>query len=347
MVSRHSLSAQRGPRQPDTRGLRRSYRCSIRLLALGAVSLALQASLLDLADDVRLGALTGTVTRTPLAHGAWVDHRPGWVEGSDSVLDALVERHPVARRAPADVRPRRRRPAARRLVRRRPTTLPHPVLADARSALSAFYRPSSASRSPPPAAASTATAATRSPGTATPSAAARARTRWWRSCRSALPARCCCGPRTRRAEPRLPARPRRPARHGRLVPAHVGARRAQDGAARRPPREHPVPPRRRRLSRARSRRTPRAGHRDGDRPSGVRRASAQVHGGCVGLVVLGRGVLADRDHERGDDRCGDQEPGAHEERAGVALGQRGRKGSPARSRRWPPGRRWSQRLRPC
>ena len=54
------------------------------------MSLAVQASLLDLADDVRLGALSGAVRRTPLAHGAWVDHRPGWVHGSDSVLDDLV-----------------------------------------------------------------------------------------------------------------------------------------------------------------------------------------------------------------------------------------------------------------
>ena len=54
------------------------------------MALAVQASLLDLADDVRLGALGGRVSRTLLAHGAWVDHRPGWVEGSDSVLDTLV-----------------------------------------------------------------------------------------------------------------------------------------------------------------------------------------------------------------------------------------------------------------
>ena len=55
------------------------------------MSLAVQASLLDLADDVRLGALSGAVRRTPLAHGAWVDHRPGWVHGSDSVDNAKIE----------------------------------------------------------------------------------------------------------------------------------------------------------------------------------------------------------------------------------------------------------------
>ena len=54
------------------------------------MALAVQASLLDLADDVRLGALAGQVRRTVLAHGAWIDHRPGWIEGSDAVLDSLL-----------------------------------------------------------------------------------------------------------------------------------------------------------------------------------------------------------------------------------------------------------------
>ena len=54
------------------------------------MSLALQASLLDLSDEARLGPLTGTVVRTPLTEGAWVDHRPGWLLGSDGVLDELL-----------------------------------------------------------------------------------------------------------------------------------------------------------------------------------------------------------------------------------------------------------------
>jgi alkylated DNA repair dioxygenase AlkB len=126
-------------RAPDTRELV-IVQVFERAASLGAMSLALQASLLDLADEARLGALTGTVTRTSLEHGAWVDHRPGWVQGSDSVLDALVEG--IAWRS------EQRRMYDRivdvpRLVAwyDAPDTLPHPVLADARSALSAFYRP--------------------------------------------------------------------------------------------------------------------------------------------------------------------------------------------------------------
>ena len=104
------------------------------------MSLAVQASLLDLADDVRLGALSGAVRRTPLAHGAWVDHRPGWVHGSDSVLDDLVRDIPWRQESR---RMYDRVVAVPRLVAWYPETvpLPHPVLADARAALSAFYRP--------------------------------------------------------------------------------------------------------------------------------------------------------------------------------------------------------------
>ena len=104
------------------------------------MSLAAQASLLDLADDVRLGALSGAVRRTPLAHGAWVDHRPGWVHGSDSVLDDLVRdipwRHESRRMYDRVV-------AVPRLIAWYAETapLPHPVLADARASLSAYYRP--------------------------------------------------------------------------------------------------------------------------------------------------------------------------------------------------------------
>ena len=102
--------------------------------------LALQGSLLDLADDARLGPLTGRVRRTPLAHGAWVDHRPGWVEGSDAVLDRLLVDVPW--------RAERRRMYDRvvdvpRLVAwyDDDVALPHAVLGDARAALSAYYAP--------------------------------------------------------------------------------------------------------------------------------------------------------------------------------------------------------------
>ena len=104
------------------------------------MAMAVQASLLELADDVRLGALAGRVERTPLAHGAWVDHRSGWVEGSDSVLDSLLRDIPW--------RSERRRMYDRvvdvpRLVSwyADARDLPAPVLVDARAALSAYYAP--------------------------------------------------------------------------------------------------------------------------------------------------------------------------------------------------------------
>jgi alkylated DNA repair dioxygenase AlkB len=103
-------------------------------------ALALQASLLDLADEVRLGALDAHVQRTALTRGAWVDHRPGWVEGSDAVLESLLHDIPwrSERRRMYD-----RVVAVPRLIAwyDAGTTLPHPVLADARAALSAHYLP--------------------------------------------------------------------------------------------------------------------------------------------------------------------------------------------------------------
>ena len=104
------------------------------------MSLALQASLLDLGDEARLGPLTARVQRTALRDGAWVDHRPGWVEGSDSVLERLVQDIPW--------RAERRRMYDRvvdvpRLVAwfDEAAPLPHRVLTDARAALSAYYGP--------------------------------------------------------------------------------------------------------------------------------------------------------------------------------------------------------------
>lgn len=101
---------------------------------------AVQPSLLDLGDDVRLGRLSGSVVRTVLERGAWVDHRPGWVESSDVVLESLL--HDVAWVA------EQRRMYDRvvdvpRLIAwyDAGAPLPHPVLADARAALSAYYRP--------------------------------------------------------------------------------------------------------------------------------------------------------------------------------------------------------------
>ena len=104
------------------------------------MSLALQASLLDLADEVRLAPLTARVSRTRLTQGAWVDHRPGWIEGSDAVLERLLTDIPwrAERRRMYD-----RVVAVPRLVAwyDEGDALPHSVLAGARAALSTYYRP--------------------------------------------------------------------------------------------------------------------------------------------------------------------------------------------------------------
>ncbi len=98
-----------------------------------------QASLLDEPDGPSaLGQLAGSLRRTDLAHGAWIDIRPGWVSGSDALFGRLV----------ADVpwRAERRQMYERvvdvpRLVcfYGEDDELPHPLLTRARRALSAYY----------------------------------------------------------------------------------------------------------------------------------------------------------------------------------------------------------------
>ena len=52
---------------------------------------AYQPSMLDLtAAGPSLSPLAGRLRRHPLSHGAWVDHLPGWVTGSDEVFDVLL-----------------------------------------------------------------------------------------------------------------------------------------------------------------------------------------------------------------------------------------------------------------
>jgi alkylated DNA repair dioxygenase AlkB len=50
-----------------------------------------QGSLLDVGADVEPGRLGGTVQRTHLSRGAWLDVRPGWITGADALFDQLVE----------------------------------------------------------------------------------------------------------------------------------------------------------------------------------------------------------------------------------------------------------------
>ncbi|MGW6709527.1 alpha-ketoglutarate-dependent dioxygenase AlkB, partial [Streptomyces sp. NPDC054956] len=50
---------------------------------------ALQGSLFDQDDEIRLGPTAG-LRRTELGAGAWVDHRPGWLSGADALFERLA-----------------------------------------------------------------------------------------------------------------------------------------------------------------------------------------------------------------------------------------------------------------
>jgi alkylated DNA repair dioxygenase AlkB len=103
------------------------------------MSAQVQESLLDVAEEPVLGSLASAVRRVPLARGAWVDLRPGWLAGSGAVFGALVETVPW--------RAERRHMYARVVDVPRllcfygeDAPLPHPALTAARDALSAHYR---------------------------------------------------------------------------------------------------------------------------------------------------------------------------------------------------------------
>ncbi|MEU6105275.1 alpha-ketoglutarate-dependent dioxygenase AlkB [Streptomyces flaveolus] len=97
----------------------------------------LQGSLFDQTDEVRLGSLDG-LHRTLLGSGAWIDVLPGWLSGADVLFERLA----------ADVPWRAERRAMYDQVVDVPRLLafygageplPHPLLAEARDALSAHY----------------------------------------------------------------------------------------------------------------------------------------------------------------------------------------------------------------
>ncbi|MEW2443752.1 alpha-ketoglutarate-dependent dioxygenase AlkB [Micromonospora marina] len=102
---------------------------------------AYQPSMLDLAEQgPALGPLAGALRRHELSRGAWVDHLPGWVRGSDEVLDTL--RHDVPWRAERRTMYDTEVDVPRLLcwyAAGRP--LPHPVLTAARDALTRHYAP--------------------------------------------------------------------------------------------------------------------------------------------------------------------------------------------------------------
>jgi alkylated DNA repair dioxygenase AlkB len=100
--------------------------------------IAHQPSMFDLAEEAALTPLTGRVTRHQLDRGAWVDHLPGWVEGSEVILETLLgdigwraERREMYERE-VDVP---------RLLRWYDAgeELPHPLLTEARERLTAYY----------------------------------------------------------------------------------------------------------------------------------------------------------------------------------------------------------------
>ncbi|MEU7801029.1 alpha-ketoglutarate-dependent dioxygenase AlkB [Micromonospora arborensis] len=102
---------------------------------------AYQPSMLDLADaGPTLGPLPGQIRRHQLSRGAWVDHLPGWVHGSDTILDTLLSEVPwrAERRTMYDTEV-----DVPRLLcwYDGEARLPHPVLTEARAALTRHYAP--------------------------------------------------------------------------------------------------------------------------------------------------------------------------------------------------------------
>jgi len=102
------------------------------------MSFLLQGSLLDTADEIALHQLSDGLRRTTLARGAWVDYRPGWLAGAEQVFDLLHHDVPwhAERREMYD-----QMVDVPRLLKFYDVgePLPHPVLAEARDALSDWY----------------------------------------------------------------------------------------------------------------------------------------------------------------------------------------------------------------
>ena len=104
------------------------------------MSVLVQESLLDVGDEPVLGPLGGSVRRTTLARGAWVDLRPGWLTGSGAVFGRLLQEVPwrAEKRHMYD-----QVVAVPRLLcfYGEDAPLPDPMLTAARQALNAHYGP--------------------------------------------------------------------------------------------------------------------------------------------------------------------------------------------------------------
>ncbi|MER7837451.1 alpha-ketoglutarate-dependent dioxygenase AlkB [Streptomyces sp. NPDC096040] len=97
----------------------------------------LQGSLFDQTDELRLGSLDA-VGRTELGSGAWIDVLPGWLSGADALFEQLAADVPwhAERRTMYD-----NVVDVPRLLAfyGADDPLPHPVLAEARAALTRHY----------------------------------------------------------------------------------------------------------------------------------------------------------------------------------------------------------------
>ncbi|MFE9643505.1 alpha-ketoglutarate-dependent dioxygenase AlkB [Streptomyces sp. NPDC006365] len=101
------------------------------------MSTHLQGSLFDQTDDIHLGPLDG-LRRTRLGDGAWIDLLPGWLSGADALFAQLAAEVPW--------RAERRQMYEHTVDVPRllasygaGDVLPHPVLDQARDALSSYY----------------------------------------------------------------------------------------------------------------------------------------------------------------------------------------------------------------
>ena len=103
------------------------------------VAIAYQPSMFDLVEQTRFFPLRGDIERTQLTEGAWIERFPGWLTGSDTVLDTLLGEVPwrAERRQMYD-----REVDVPRLLcwYGADATLPHQALAEARTALNDHYR---------------------------------------------------------------------------------------------------------------------------------------------------------------------------------------------------------------
>jgi len=104
------------------------------------MSVQVQESLLDVCDEPALGALGGSVRRTSLTRGAWVDLRRSWLTGSGVVFERLERTVPwrAEKRHMYD-----RVVAVPRLLcfYGEDVPLPDPVLTAVREELNAHYGP--------------------------------------------------------------------------------------------------------------------------------------------------------------------------------------------------------------